>query len=44
MFLALYIVKSFPELSNPGQGFAQGQQLSLGVGHVKGVGSGRDTL
>lgn len=32
--------KSSVELSKSGQGFAQGQQWSLGVGHIPGVGSG----
>ena len=36
--------KSFTELGKLGQGFAQGQQCSLGADHVKGIGLGRDKL
>ena len=36
--------KSSAELSKAGRGFAQGQQWSLGVGHIQGVGSERDNV
>ena len=38
------VFMSSPELSKLGQGFAQGQQSSLGTDHIQGVGSGREKI
>ena len=44
MILVSYWFKSSVELRKLYEGFAQDQQWSLGVGHVPGVGSGREVL